>query len=163
MRNKASLALGIGIMIISAWAVFSAMYWPWKAALFPLVLGIPVFCLAAAEVLWVLFGPGPAPGGKVKDFQLADHLPASVTLRRTLAAIAWILGFFATILLLGFPIAVPLFVFVYVKLQGREGWVLSLIVTLAVWAFFYGLFDRLLHLPFPDGWIQTWLGLTGTM
>jgi hypothetical protein len=32
-------------------------------------------------------------------------------------------------------------------------------MTAGVWVCFYGLFDRLLHLPFPAGWIQTWLGL----
>ena len=158
MHSKASLALGFGIMGVSAWAVVSAMHWPWKAALFPLAIGIPVFCLAAAEVLWVLLGPGP--GSQVTDFQLSEPLPVNVTLHRTLGAIAWILGFFAAILLLGFPIAVPLFVLVYVEMQGREGWGLSLIFTLSAWAVFYGLFDRLLHLPFPEGWIQVWLGLT---
>ena len=162
MHSKASLALGFGIMGVSAWAVVSATHWPWKAALFPLAIGIPVFGLAAAEVLWVLFGPSPGPGGQAMDFQLSEQLPENVTRRRTLAAIVWILGFFAAIVLVGFPIAVPLFVFFYVKMQGREGWGLSVVFTLAAWAVFYGLFDRLLHLPFPDGWIQTWVGLIWT-
>ncbi len=157
MHNKASLALGLGIMIISAWAVVSAMHWPWKAALFPLVLGIPVFCMAAAEVLWTLFGS--TTRGEVMDFQLSSHLPDKVTRSRMLVAIGWMLGLFVAVVLLGFPIAVPLFVFLYVKLQGREGWRLSLVFTLVVWGIFYGLFDRLLHLPFPAGWIQTWAGL----
>ena len=75
-------------------------------------------------------------------------------------AFAWILGFFAAIVLLGFPIAVPLFVLLYLKGQGREGWVLSIVMTVAVWGLFYGLFDRLLHLPFPAGWLLTWLGFS---
>ncbi len=157
MHNKASLALGLGIMIISAWAVVSAMYWPWKAALFPLVLGIPVFCLATAEVLWLLLGS--TSQNPLMDVQPSADLPEQVTRSRMLVAIGWMLGLFVAIVLLGFPIAVPLFVFLYVKLQGREGWGLSLVFTLVVWGIFYGLFDRLLHLPFPAGWIQTWIGL----
>jgi len=157
MHSKASLFLGFIIMILSAWAVVTAMDWPWKAKLFPLVIGIPVFCLAAAEVLWVIFGS--TVRGETMDFQLSTHLPEKVTLRRTALALGWILGFFAAIVLVGFPIAVPLFVFLYVKIQGREGWGLSLVLTLAVWGLFYALFDRLLHLPFLDGWIQTWIGL----
>jgi hypothetical protein len=27
------------------------------------------------------------------------------------------------------------------------------------WGIFYGLFDQLLHLPFPAGWLFSWLGL----
>lgn len=158
MHNKASLFLGFGIMILSGGAVITAMDWPWKAALFPTVIGIPVFCLATAEVLWVLFGT--APREQAMDFQLSKHLPERVTLRRTLQAVGWMLGFFGAIVLLSFPIAVPLFVLLYLKLQGREGWGLSLVFALVVWALFYALFDRLLHLPFLDGWIQTWAGLT---
>lgn len=155
MHSKASLALGLGIVIASAWAVIGALAWPWKAALFPLVIGIPVFCLATAEVLWVLFGS--TARSEVMDFQLSTHLPANVTLRRTGLAIGWIVGFLVAIVLLGFPVAVPLFVFVYLKVQGREGWRFAVLFTIAVWAFFHGLFERLLHLPFPAGWIQEWI------
>lgn len=158
MSNKASLFLGLAVMIASGWAVFTALDWPWRAKLFPLSIGIPVFCLAAAEVLWVLFGT--APRNQTLDFQLSTHLPEKVVLRRTLQAAGWMLGFLAAILLLSFPVAVPLFVFVYLKLQGREGWGLSLVIALAVWVFFYLLFGRLLNIPFLDGWLQTWVGLT---
>ena len=157
MHNRASLALGVGIMILTGWAVVSALAWPWKTALFPLAVGIPLFCLAAVEVLWVILRPQARP--ETKDFQLSDHLPADVALRRTALALGWILGFFTAIVLLGFPIAVPLFMFLYLRLQAMESWTLCTVLTLAVWAVFYGLFDRLLHLPFPDGWILTWLGL----
>jgi len=145
-------------MIVSGYAVITAWAWPWKAALFPLAIGIPVFCLALAEALWVIFG-STAAATQASDFQLSKDLPAAETMRRTGVAVGWILGFFGAILLLGFPVAVPLFIFVYLKLQGREGWVFSAIFSLVVSGLFYGLFDRLLHLPFAAGWIQAWLGL----
>lgn len=161
MHNKAPLALGIGIMIASGFAIVSAWGWPWKAALFPLAIGIPVFCLATVEVLWGLLGKSEQRGDDVvKDFQLSTHLPEKETLRRTGIAIGWILAFFAAIVLIGFPIAVPLFVFLYLKIQGREAWVFSAVFALAVWAIFYGLFDYTLHLPFLDGWILSWIGLS---
>jgi hypothetical protein len=157
MHSKASLGLALGIMAVSGYGVIAAWAWPWKASLFPLVIGIPVFCLAAAEALWVLFGS--TERGETKDFQMSTHLPDDVMLRRTALAAGWILGFFAAIVLLGFPIAVPLFVFLYLKLQGKEGWMFSAVFTLAVWGIFSGLFGFLLHLPFPDGWIAIWLGV----
>jgi hypothetical protein len=49
--------------------------------------------------------------------------------------------------------------FSYLSMQSKVGWRLSVILTFAAWLFFYGLFQRLLHLPFADGLIQTWLGL----
>jgi hypothetical protein len=54
---------------------------------------------------------------------------------------------------------VPLIVFLYLKVQSRESWLLSVTLAVFAWLFFYGLFDRLLHIPFPDGEIFNWLGL----
>jgi hypothetical protein len=154
VHKKASLALALGIMIMSGYGVIAATAWPWKAALFPLAIGIPLFCLAATEALWVVFGSN-APETEAKDFQLTTSKDSA---RRTAVAIGWMLAFFAAVVLLGFPIAVPLFVFLYLRIQGREGWPLTIVMTLAVWGVFYGLFDYLLHLPFPAGWLLAWLG-----
>ena len=55
--------------------------------------------------------------------------------------------------------AVAVFMLVYLKLQAKEGWLFSIVLTAAVWGAFYGLFDMMLHLPFPAGWLLEWLGL----
>jgi tripartite tricarboxylate transporter TctB family protein len=136
-------------MLMAGYGVYAATAWPWKAALFPLAIGIPLFCLAATELLWTLFGAAEPEGESTIEVGAR---------RRILAAAAWMLGFFAAVMLLGFPIAVPLFLFLYLKLQGGEGWVLSIGITVAVTAIFYGLFDALLHLPFAAGWLWDWLG-----
>jgi hypothetical protein len=156
MANRASLGLAVVIMVLAGWGTFSALDWPWKAKLFPLVIGIPLFCLAAAEALWELLG---ARGVKrtAADLQFSGDQPPEVARRRTLLATGWIVGFFAMIVLLGFPLAVALLVFLYLKLQGKEGWIFTIVFTAAVWGFFYGLFDMLLHLPFPPGWLLEWL------
>jgi hypothetical protein len=158
MHGTASRILGVAIMLASGAAVVIAMDWPLKARLFPMAIGIPVFCMAAAEVVWGLLRPAERVGAM--DFRPSEHLSSSVAAGRALIAVAWMLGFLAGIALVGFPLAVPLLVFLYAKLQGREGWGLSVGLAAAVWGAFYGVFDRLLHLPFPDGWIQTWLGLS---
>lgn len=157
MHDIASRILGVAIMLASGAAVVIAMDWPLKAKLFPIAIGILVFCMSAAEVVWGLLRPAAQIGAM--DFRLSEQLPSKVAARRTLIAIAWMLGFLAGIVLVGFPVAVPLLVLLYARLQGREPWGLSLGLALAVWGFFYGVFDRLLHLPFPAGWIQTWVGL----
>ena len=147
MSRNASLALAIGIMLVSGYAVFATKGWQWKAALFPLAIGIPLFCLAAIEVLWTFLGKPPA--------DVAEKAP-----RRAIAlSWGWMLAFLALVVLLGFPIAVAAFAFLYLKLQAKEGWLFSVVFTALLWAAFYGLFDRLLHLPFPAGWLLEWLRL----
>src|SRR3954470_21572563 len=99
MPSRASLALSLAVMVLAGWGVYSAWSWPAKAALFPLVISIPLFFLAAAEVVWILLGSA-AQGAS--DFKLSDHLPRAVALRRTAIAAGWILAFFAAIVLFGF-------------------------------------------------------------
>ncbi|MBI1997640.1 MAG: hypothetical protein HYS66_14385 [Deltaproteobacteria bacterium] len=65
-----------------------------------------------------------------------------------------------SIWLLGFSITIPLMVFTYLKIQSNEKWLLSLSLTAIAWGFFHMLFVRLLTLPFPEGKIITWLGLS---
>jgi len=157
MERMSSRILGIAVMLVSGAAVVIAMDWPLKARLFPIAIGIPVFCMAAAELVWGMLRPDARLA--TMDFRFAEHLPSKIAARRTAIAIGWMLGFLAGIALVGFPVAVPLMVFLYAKLQGPEPWGLSLALAVGVWALFYGVFDRLLHLPFPAGWIQAWLGL----
>jgi len=151
MTRHASLGLALAIMALSAWGIYSALDWPLKSKLFPLVIAIPLFCLATAEALWVILGKNSA--ASASDFKLSEDQEPAVARRRTLLAAAWTVGFFLLILLVGFPIAVPVMVFTYLKVQGKESWIFSAIFTGAVWLFFYGLFELLLHLHFPDGWL----------
>src|SRR3954454_16053861 len=102
MHNRASLGLAVAIMVLAGWGTLSALAWPWKAKLFPLVICIPLFCLAAAEALWVIFGKRDA--AEAADFKLSTDQAPEVARRRTALAAAWMLGFFALIVLVGFQI-----------------------------------------------------------
>jgi len=155
VHSRSSLALSLAVMVASGAGTIAALDWPLKAKLFPMVIGIPLFCLAAAEVGWILLSRTPEEKKAAED-----EAPPHVARRRSLLGVGWILGLLASVVLLGFPVAVPLFVFLYLKLQGREGWIFSAVFTAAVWGAFYGLFDSLLHLPFPTGWLVAWLGFS---
>jgi len=37
--------------------------------------------------------------------------------------------------------------------EGRESWTLSALLAAGAWRGFYAIFDRLLHIPFPAGWL----------
>jgi hypothetical protein len=70
---------------------------------------------------------------------------------------AWLWGLFFAIHLIGFPVALPLFVFLYVKLYGG-GWLTSTLLTGVTWGFLYGIYDYLLSVPWPKPWISSLLG-----
>jgi hypothetical protein len=137
------------VLLLAGYAIYAASGWPAKAALFPLAIGIPMFCLAAIELLWAWFG---APERDAAAAEIEPTMQPGAGRRIAIAAL-WMIGFFAAIVLLGFPVAVAAFLFLYLKFQGGEGWTLSIVITALTWAAFYGLFDALLHLPFPQGWL----------
>jgi TctA family transporter len=130
-----------------------------RAALFPLVLGIPCLALALLAFGQELFQTLRA-GGRATD-QSASSLEPAVVRRRAAAIIAWILGFFLAIWLLGFVVAVPVASLLYFKLAGAEKWSISIPLSLTAGAIFYGLFDYFLHLPFPEGELFEWLQVNG--
>ena len=71
---------------------------------------------------------------------------------------AWIVGMLGAIWLVGFPIATLLTTFLYLRLGAREGWTISVALSLGGFAFVHGLFARLLGVPFPAGRLFEWLG-----
>ena len=154
MRYSGAHLMSLCLMVISAGVVITALKWPFRAALFPVIIGISVFFMAIAELLLNLFGKKEMVVKEAAvDFSLSEGMDKALEIRRTLVIFAWIVGFFGLIIFFGFTIAVPLFVFLYLKLQGKEGWGISLIFSVSAWVFFYGLFIWLLNTPFQEGWV----------
>jgi len=159
MRISAASVFSLFLAAVAAFAVVSASAWPFKAALFPLVMGIPLLVLALVQIVLDLQGRTDPAEGPAMDLAPSAEVAPEIARRRTIAIFAWMAGFIVLVLLVGFPLAVPLFMFSYLMLQSAAGWWRSLALTAAAWGFFYGLFERLLHFPFGAGFIQTWLGL----
>ncbi|HZD40400.1 MAG TPA: tripartite tricarboxylate transporter TctB family protein [Terriglobales bacterium] len=150
--------LALGVAVIAGYALYAAIDWPFRTALFPRIIGAPLFLLALAEMGLSAFSTEKRREGHAVDFELTTDIDPVVARHRTWAIVGWILGFFVLVLLIGFPIGVPLFVFLYLKLAGKEKWGLTLALTVLAWVIIEGLFDQLLHIPFPDGWIQSLFG-----
>jgi len=159
MRISAASVFSLFLAAVAAFAVVSASAWPFKAALFPLVMGIPLLVLALVQIVLDLQGRTDPAEGPAMDLAPSAEVAPEIARRRTIAIFAWMAGFIVLVLLVGFPLAVPLFMFSYLMLQSAAGWWRSIALTAAAWGFFYGLFERLLHFPFGSGLIQTWLGL----
>jgi hypothetical protein len=142
--------------------VYLAQDWRLQARLYPYAIGFPMLVLAIIQVILDLrgFKPKETSDGTPVDFQFTKGVDPLLARKRAITMFSWFFGFFLGVRLLGFSITIALMVFTYLRFQGRESWALSSALTVGAWLFFYGLFDRLLHLPFPDGLVQTWLGLT---
>jgi hypothetical protein len=141
--------------------VYMAQEWRLQARLYPWAIGIPMVILAIAQVILDLRGYKPKESGDATpmDFQFTKGTDPMVARNRAIIMFSWLVGFFLLIWLVGFPLGIAIMMFTYLKFQGGESWKLSIILTVIAWLCFYGLFVRLLHLPFPEGVIMTWLGI----
>jgi TctA family transporter len=132
-----------------------------RAALFPMVLGFPCLALALAAFGQELLHTFRRSIDPTDPPEAPSSFEPAIIRGRALSIVAWTLGFFLAIWLLGFVIAVPVASFLYFQFAGGEKWSVSVPLSLVAGAIFYGLFDYLLHLPFPEGTLLAWLNLVG--
>lgn len=162
IRFKASHLMSLGLAVIADVAVLSATRWPLKTALFPAVIGTSVFFMALTELLLSLFEREEKEKKQSSiDFKLSEDVEKTVALRRTLLTFGWIFSFFFFILFFGFTIAIPLFVFLYMRLYGKEKWVISITMAATCFFFFWALFIWLLDTPIEEGLILRAIGIGG--
>lgn len=160
MKLRPQAILSIVIALFFVVFAYQAKDWKLQARLYPWAIGIPMLILAIIQVVLDLKGVAPkqTASDAPVDVQLAERTDPALARRRTINIFSWLIGYLIAVWLLGFSYCVPLIVFLYLKVQSRERWPLTIALTAVAWIFFYGLFDRLLHLPFPDGELFTWLG-----
>jgi Tripartite tricarboxylate transporter TctB family len=140
--------------------VYLAQEWRLQARLYPWAIGIPMLILAIVQVILDLKGVQAKQSSDATpvDFQFTKEIDPATAKKRAIIMFSWLAGFLLAIWLLGFPIAIALMMFTYLKFQGGESWVLSIALTVVAWLAFWGLFVKLLTLPFPEGVLITWLG-----
>ncbi len=163
MKLRPQAIFSLVILVFFCVFVYEAKEWRMQARLYPFAIGIPMLIFAVVQFILDLKGvkAKQSSDGAPMDFQFTgqkDMDPALVK-KRTIVMFSWMFGFFAMIWLVGYVVAIPLMVFTYLKFQSNESWVLSTTLTVFAFVFFYALFVRLLNLPFPDGFVQTMLGL----
>lgn len=141
------------VIIVSAYAVYTARNWPLGTRLFPWVVGIPVLALSLVQIALEFYHalrPGKRTNVETGDLQVDWSISTGLVARRAANYFGWLLGLFFGIWIFGFFIAVPLYGFLYLKLQAEEGWLVSLALTLGIFVFFIGLFDQILHIYWPS-------------
>lgn len=153
MRFNGSALMDLVFAGVALGVVVTALKWPFKTALFPIAIGIPVFVMALAELFLNLFGKGEGIEDAAGfDFKLSDgDADSRLALQRTIIIFSWVFGFFALIILIGFPSSIPIFFLMFYKIYGRENWKISAGLSVVAWACFYGLFICLLRVPFREG------------
>jgi hypothetical protein len=144
----------IGLVILVALLV--AKDWPIRASIIILLLGGIGIVLALVQLLFDIKNLHAEQKHERPTFETAavEHQGRWGTLEIW----GWLLGLFLAIQLIGFPVALPLFVFLYVKLYGGS-WPTAVLLAAVTWGFLVGVFDEVLSVHWPEPWLARLLPL----
>ena len=137
------------ICVVMAAALWFARDWPIRASIGVLVLG----SIGVVLALWQLGLDARKSAASVQRSQFEMPLAESESKWGNVEIWSWIVGFYVSITTVGFPIAVPLFVIAYSKFYGAS-WLLATALGAIAWSFVYGVFEKILHVPWPTPLIQ---------
>jgi tripartite tricarboxylate transporter TctB family protein len=142
----------LAVFLIAAWA---GREWPNIAKIMPVyVAAIPGLLLVLVQLYreatdWE--GRKGGSGGIEMDEVQDLKLEKKIERRRTLMFFAWLIGGALGIWLLGIVLALPLLVFLYTVIEGRERWITASIMTACTYLLIWGLFEYLLESRWPPG------------
>lgn len=156
LRLDGETAFSLAVVLLFVCALWQSRSFGWRAGLFPWAVTVPALFLAVAQLGRALLGRPESPGPE--PVEAGSREPSTLTSRRTAEIAAWIVAMYAAIWLVGFAGATLMTTFLYLKLGARERWVPSLALSLGGFLLVYGLFERVLGVPFPPGRLLAWLG-----
>lgn len=161
---KPSVGQGLNLFMAALFvsAILSASEWPQHSRAFVMAIAFPGLLLTLVLFVrqrWWSGTEATAASPGLGDTPLDGDVSPEVARRRMVNVFAWIFALFGLIWLVGFEIAVPLFTFVYLRFQARESLLVSGAAAGLMVALIVGVFNLILHVLWPQGMLQGWLGL----
>jgi hypothetical protein len=140
-----------------------AVTWNFSAKIIPMIVGSGALFFCLLSLLNDLFKAEThklrsleaIAMGQVEEKMHMDigsnitHLDTRTILLRGTIFFGWLIGFLASMALIGLIPTVPLFVIAFMRIEGPEPWKVVLPMTIGITLLIYGLFDQLLSIPWP--------------
>jgi hypothetical protein len=143
-------------LVVFLAATVSGWDWPNIAKIMPVyVAAIPGLLLVLVQLYRDATAWDQRRGkvsGAIEMDEVSDvQLDRATELKRTLGFFAWFIGGALGIWLLGLTYSLPLLVFLYGLIEGKEKWIAALIMALCTYALVWGLFEYMLETRWPPG------------
>jgi hypothetical protein len=164
-RKTTEVAASVALLAIVAYFLWEARDWQIRAGLGPWSIGFVMLPLALLQVgvavRALVRAPNPAVGAAPADKTTADaaSVDDAVVRRRALFIIAWTIGFFLGLWLLGFRLASPLLTFAFLRFGARESLRTAALFALGTYLCVVLVFQAGVKVPFPPGLLWESLGL----
>ncbi len=133
-----------------AFTFWQTFEWSWEAARLPRVITVVGLALILIYAVMHLIFPS-ASAGRIMDIgRTRTDARRGVVMQRTVKAIGSTFALVAAIWLIGFQVALPSYVFLYLFIFGRVRWWAALAWLLIFLVLIYGFFDLVIHIPWID-------------
>lgn len=151
MKNEERIFMIFLLLIMLAMVVLGSGYEA-RAKILPMASGI-FSALIVAFLLIMSFSS--RIGAWYQKFERRSVLTESVLSaqekKREVSIVLWFSGGTVAIYFLGFMVAIPIFLFLFLKIWAKESWLMSLVLAAAVPAIVYFTFVYILSIPLHTG------------
>ena len=131
--------------------------------LFPWTIGFLGIILGLVQLYRDLTGWRHQTLGGIEKLQMDEvaqnQVPTRVEVQRVGALMGILVGAVFVVWWLGFSIAMPIFVLVYMRFEARESWLPVLLMTGITILFVTVLFEQFLQIPWPKGILWYYFGM----
>ena len=134
------------LIIMTAVCLYLARDWNSMTALFPRVVGFPMLALTIA-ILALDIRNGRR---QAKEGAADDDTEFNTTTLRYIKYFAWLIGFVVLIWAIGIVYAMPIYIFSYMKIEGKYGWLRCGMFAIATTIFITILFEYAFRVAWPE-------------
>ena len=156
MRLKISseLVSHLLVIVVVGLGLWIARSWPYETALFPRAAGGTVILVAVLSLFLEIRRKmrQAADAGAVPVFEAG-------LAKKAFVSFGWLVGFIAGIWLLGYVVASLLYIFLSMKVRGKQYWLITILMTVGAYAFMWAVFGLLLGIKWFPGALWGWFGL----
>ena len=138
------------LMIALAYTLWQTYSWSDEAARLPRVIALSGLVLGTFYVLRHLVRPSRGESRIMDIGRTKTGDSNSVMMIRTVKALGSTVALVAGIWLIGFQIALPLYVLLYLLVFGRVKWWIGVGWAVVFLVLIYGFFDLIIHIPWID-------------
>jgi hypothetical protein len=137
-------------------ALYVAQGWNATTALFPKSVGYPMLALLA---IILALDVRKTLRRKAQGDWSEEEKAFPARNKAMVLYLGWLVGFAVLVWAIGVLYAMPLYIFCYMKLQGKYGALKALLYAAATTGFIFLLFQYAFRVSWPEGALQMFLGM----
>lgn len=153
MRFNGAVIFNIFLVLVFAAVIIVSLGYSYRARLTPLVIGIPGLLVTVITLFFELKKSiiKHDPSDEEQSAAALEKSKNKEKVRKEIIALSWLAGLFILIYVVGFIIAIPIYLFLYLKVKSDEKLVFSSLFSLITWGALYVFFVLILHIPLYPG------------